>query len=404
MSNIPTPTNAPPTPQQVDRTLHSVVNAAQQLIAKDARHFANLRASFLAFYTHPTFQLILGIPSQVPPTASPPNNQQQSELTEIKSAIKALTKSVVDLQPKVNEAKAPSVKNPPPTGNASAQGKGPASLTQTPTYASKAASKSRPSLVLDIGAANPEDRFTPHLNDTLNGYLHEIGHDEVKLSATRYNKKGNLVITAHHSTTQTQLNNVANIIKSHIEHLSDTNGIPLPHPITARANVKWSKILINSVPVGATKQRAPFSPDECHRSLVAHNPSYASLQITQKPSWVRPPSTLKPDTYSSLVVAFEDPNGSARRSLLSSKQLYILGARAKVSRWKENKRPSSKNNEPTPNSPTSSNFSLSLEDHNPLDLVPLAQMLAPLRPPSNTAPPVTHQQTKSARNTDGPKS
>ena len=64
MSKVPTPKEIPPTPQQVDRILQSVLANSQQLLAADPRHFANLRASFLAFYTHPTFQLVLGIPPQ----------------------------------------------------------------------------------------------------------------------------------------------------------------------------------------------------------------------------------------------------------------------------------------------------------------------------------------------------
>jgi hypothetical protein len=320
-----------PTAQQLDNTLQNVIAVTQGLIAKDPTNFANLRASYLTFYTHPTFQLILGIPSQVTANPPPPTNQLQAELASIKSSISALTKSVADLQPKVIGAKAPNAKKPPPTGKPSTQGKGPPSTT-TPTYASKAASKLRSSLVLDIGATNPDDQFQHSLNDNLNGFMHELGRDEIKFSATRYNKKGNLVLTAHHTTTQAQLNSVADDIKTHIEQLSDTTGIPISHPITARANVKWSKILINSIPTGITEKRGPYIPDECHRSLAAHNPSYAALPITQKPSWVRPPSTLKTGTYSSLVVAFEDLDGSARRSLLSSKQLYILGKRAKVTR------------------------------------------------------------------------
>jgi hypothetical protein len=353
MSNIPTPKEIPPTPQQVDRTLQSVIGAAQSLITSDPRHFANLRASFLAFYTHPTFQLILGIPSQTPAKDPPPNKQLQTDLNALKSSITALTKSVADLQPKVKEAKAPTSNPPPPTGNPNAQGKGrnPAS---TPTYASKAASRPRPSLVLDLGATDPDNQLSPRLNDALNGQMHAIGRDEIKFSATRYNKKGNLVITAHHTTTQAQLNSVADDIKNFIERFADTNGTPTSHPITARANVKWSKILINSVPVGITKDRGPYTSEECHRSLIAHNPSYTSLTITQKPSWVRPPETLTNSTHSSLVVAFEDPEGSACRNLLSSKQLYILGARAKVFRWKEIKRNQPKQTTPPSSQPSPS--------------------------------------------------
>ena len=45
----------------------------------------------------------------------------------------------------------------------------------------------------------------------------------------------------------------------------------------------------------------PFTFDECHQSLIAHNPSYAALRITQKPSWVHSSTTLTADTHSSLV-------------------------------------------------------------------------------------------------------
>ena len=336
MSNIPTPKEIPPTPEQVDRTLQSVISAAQKLISSDPRHFANLRSSFLAMYTHPTFQLILGIPSQVSANSAPPNNQIQSELTVIKSSILALSKTVADLQPKVTGAKAPTSQPTPSTGNPGAQGKGPPPL-RNPTYASKAASKPRPSLVLDIGATNHDDQLDPSLNEALNGHMHKLGRDEIKFSAIKYNKKGNLILTAHHTTTQAQLNSIADEISQFVTDYADTRGTPLPETFNTRPNVKWSKILINSVPTGITDSRGPFTSDECHRSLVAHNPSYATLTITQKPSWVRPPSTLKANTHSSLVVAFEDQDGTTRRSLLSNKQLFILGARAKVSRWKDNK-------------------------------------------------------------------
>ena len=177
--------------------------------------------------------------------------------------------------------------------------------------------------------------------------MHTICHDDVKISATRYNNKGNLIVTAHHTTTQAQLNMVADNLSQFVVKLSDKHGIPIIHPIKARANVKWSKILINSVPVGIRKERGPYTSDECHQELITHNPSYTSLKITQKPSLVHPPNSLKPDSYSSLVVAFKDPDGSARCSLLSNKQLYLLGARAKVSQWKEKPR-----NSPNPKANT----------------------------------------------------
>ena len=346
MSKVPMPKEIPPTTQQVDRILQTVVVHVQQLIADDPRHFANLRASFLAFYTHPTFQLILGIPFQVSPSTSPPTKQLSAELSELKSTIQALSKTVSNLQPKVTRAQAPTTQPPPPKGNISAQGKGP-SPPPPSTYASKAASTRRPSLVLNIGdptLTNEQLQSALHLQ--LNNWLHTNGHIEIKLSAAKFTNKGNLVLTAHHATTQSQLDNISPQISQYVAKLlSDINKAP-PSPIKARANVKWSKILINSVPVGITKSRGPWTSEENHCSLAAHNPAYSSLTITHQPNWVRSPHTLTKDTQSSLVMAFEDPDGSVRRSLLANKYLYVHGARAKVSRWKETPRPNT--NTPTP--------------------------------------------------------
>jgi hypothetical protein len=286
MSNIPTPKEIPPTPQQVDRTLQSVISAAQSLIASDPRHFANLRASFLALYTHPTFQLILGIPSQTPLTEPQPSKQLQTDLNALKSSITALIKSVADLQPKVKEAKAPASNPPPSKGKPSTQGKGPTHVN-TPTYMSKAVAKTRPSLILDLGTTSPDKQLNSELTVDLNSLLLDSGRADIKISATRYTKKGNLVLTAHHTTSQSQLNDSAQDIIQSVKKCYIKANISLTPPgnfITTRANVKWSKILINSVSVGKHPDRGPWTPEECHRALIAHNPSYAALKVTQKPS------------------------------------------------------------------------------------------------------------------------
>ena len=100
--------------------------------------------------------------------------------------------------------------------------KGPSS-TQTPTYASKATSRPQPSLVLNLGDSNPNDHLDRSLNNSPNGHMHELGRDKIKFSAARYNRKRNLVLTPHHTTTQAQLNSVADDIKNFIKHLSDTH-------------------------------------------------------------------------------------------------------------------------------------------------------------------------------------
>jgi hypothetical protein len=69
-------------------------------------------------------------------------------------------------------------------------------------------------------------------------------------------------------------------------------------------------------------------------ALTAINPTYASLQITQKPSWVRPPSSYPHGSASSLSVTFEDPDGSKMKALLTERYLYAFGNRATVKKWK----------------------------------------------------------------------
>jgi hypothetical protein len=92
---------------------------------------------------------------------------------------------------------------------------------------------------------------------------------------------------------------------------------------------------INSLPTRASDTQAMFTPEECHQSLAANNPSYFILPITQKPSWVHPPSSYKANSSSSLVVAFEDPDGERVKALLAAQFLYALGTRATVKKWKQ---------------------------------------------------------------------
>ena len=180
---------------------------------------------------------------------------------------------------------------------------------------------------------NTEDRVKPEvLCQTLNKDLAAITPPQVQLVATRWTAKGNLVITGGPAVTPHTLQLAAPHISTSLLHSFNlpTNS-PLPQP---RPNTKWSKITINGIPTGTTHDRSPLSPDECHMALAALNPSYASLSIIQKPSWVRPPSSYKPGSVSSLSVAFEDPDGSKLRVLLAECYLYALGNRASVLKWK----------------------------------------------------------------------
>jgi hypothetical protein len=82
-------------------------------------------------------------------------------------------------------------------------------------------------------------------------------------------------------------------------------------------------------------QQGSLLPQECHVALIAHNPSYASLTITQLPSWVRSPSSYTPGTSSSLCIAFEDQDGIKLRILLTNCYLFCFSNRATVRKWKQ---------------------------------------------------------------------
>ncbi|KAI9429164.1 hypothetical protein H4582DRAFT_2032971 [Lactarius indigo] len=99
------------------------------------------------------------------------------------------------------------------------------------------------------------------------------------------------------------------------------------------ASVTWSMVLINNVPTGVTNNRGPWTPDECHEALVVDNPGYAALNITHRPRWIKPPTIFGVNSRSSLIVAFEDPDGHIARELVNSKHLYIFGTRARVKHW-----------------------------------------------------------------------
>jgi len=138
----------------------------------------------------------------------------------------------------------------------------------------------------------------------------------------------NLVITRGPAVTPHMLQLAApHITASLTKSLPLPSNAPLPQP---RPNPKWSKITINSIPTGMSLVRSPLSPDECHIVLVASNPSYTSLSITQKPSWVHLPTLYKLGSVFSLSVAFEDPDGSKLKVLLAKQYLYAYGNRASV--------------------------------------------------------------------------
>ncbi|KAH9954480.1 hypothetical protein BC827DRAFT_1272622 [Russula dissimulans] len=189
-----------------------------------------------------------------------------------------------------------------------------------------------PSLVVALSHLSipTEDCPSPALiSATLNAQLPSLYSQKVHIAAVHWTAKGNLIVTAGPSTPSKILYEASpHIAQALHKGLRQAPSAPTP-PV--RPNVRWSKVLIHGVPTNASGSQGPSSPNECHEALLATNPSYSSLLITRKPSWVRAPSSYKPGSASSLVMAFKDPDGSALRSLLQNRYLYIFGTQAKAS-------------------------------------------------------------------------
>jgi hypothetical protein len=159
-------------------------------------------------------------------------------------------------------------------------------------------------------------------------------HSQVRISTAKWTFQGNLVLTVGPDTMATQLQATSQFITSLLSTNLAQAGPPLP--LTSQPNVRWSKVLINSVPTGIMKDHPQaFTPAECHAALQANNPSNRSLRVTQLPSWVKPPSSYSPGQVSSLVVAFEDPDGTLLSSLLSPHHLFLFGSAAELRWWKQ---------------------------------------------------------------------
>jgi hypothetical protein len=112
--------------------------------------------------------------------------------------------------------------------------------------------------------------------------------------------------------------------------------------------------------------------------LAANNPTYASLPVTQKPSWVCTPSSYSVDSSSSLVVAFKDPLGANLKSLLADQHLFAFGTRATIKKWKQRT---------TKHKPTSKNDDLKSEDEEDVEILTRAQTPTLARPAES--PPLT---------------
>ncbi len=187
---------------------------------------------------------------------------------------------------------------------------------------------SAPGADVPLAIHRPPQEVVTHLNAVLTD-----AHHPVSLSAARWTAKNNLVVVARPDTLAYQLMQASHFISDTLSTYLSHNSSPLP--ITLHENVKWSCLLINGIPTGVSSSCRPYTPSECLQALVADNPAFCTLCLTQPPSWVRAPSTYTAGSISSLVVAFEDPSRESLQLLLAGKTLFAFGHSGDLQRWKQ---------------------------------------------------------------------
>ena len=259
------------------------------------------------------------MPSPAPPSTAPPTAPSTAQ----PPAASALAPKAPKATQKAHTSHAPS---PPPS------------------YAKVVAPRltwlkpvTRPSLVISLHNLQHHSTLqsltmlqAPRLEEICNEALgSEACYTSVRLSAAKWAPSGNLVIFAGPDTTLTQLQSAHHLITSAIK-----GTLPGAASLSSRPNIKWSKILIRSMPTGVTDHMSQaHSRKECHQVLLRDNPSYCCLRVTQLPFWVRKPSLYKGFSASSLVVSFEDPDGTVLSSLLAVRHLFGFGAQLTVRKW-----------------------------------------------------------------------
>ena len=187
--------------------------------------------------------------------------------------------------------------------------------------------------MLDITLKTQAGVLAPGLMGVCNDTLTSVPtFASIRVSACRWTSKGNLVVFARPDMSRDQLSTASHLLTTAVAtSLPDASA-----RISSHLNVCWGKVLVNGVPTGVSDNSpAAHSPSVCLQDLLENNPSLRPLKVTQLPSWVRALRLFQPGLSSSLVFAFEDPDGSIAPSLIATRHLFCFGARVMVRCWRQ---------------------------------------------------------------------
>jgi len=255
MSNFPTPLQGEFNLQLAfDNILHSISSHPPHLRKPD------ILPHLQKFLVHPDIHALLreGDTLSTPLASSP-----SAELQEICTTLKTLTQAVASIQkalPSPNNATHTKVQQP--------------SKSLSKNFSAIAGAKpSTHSIVVDLAHWNlPENDYplVETICKNINNDLTTSSHSAVCLIAAKWTAKGNLILTGNASIS-------LNVLLSAANHIATIIGAWFTKTTPkARANIKWSKILINGVSTSKSQSWEPYNPDECHQALLITPPTHPS--------------------------------------------------------------------------------------------------------------------------------
>jgi hypothetical protein len=157
-------------------------------------------------------------------------------------------------------------------------------------------------------------------------FKNRSGVENTILKEAKWNRSNNLVLTFPYNCNVKAILNLADEIKK---------ALRIPTPTTFIRDVAWSRIMLTNVLTGVNapvNKGLPFS-DEYLREQLTDNDCMKKINITQNPRWVPKPDTITKDR-SSIVFAFEDPDGTILPTLLKAR-FNMCGSAAVPKRWND---------------------------------------------------------------------
>ncbi|KAF8331544.1 hypothetical protein F5887DRAFT_1081225 [Amanita rubescens] len=166
-----------------------------------------------------------------------------------------------------------------------------------------------------------------------------------RISAVNRMAKGNMVIIGGLTTTSQQLTDALPYIKPVLEYGAGIS-------VETFSGTKWRRVCINGVP---TPPEGPaYTPGVIATQLKLNNLWSNKLRMPIQPYWIRPPSTIEKGCRSTVVLTFEDEEGTVQQGVLRQRKAFLFGRTCTMRPWTEKKPTGINQKKSAPVAPTAS--------------------------------------------------